>query len=369
MRPIGVAVVGVGDVAQRDYLPEFARLGEAVRLVAVSSRNADRAKSAAKRYGAARWSTDWHDLLADDVDVVVNLTPIQAHVEITLAAIERGKHVYSEKPLAFDRAAADDIARAAAARHVLVAAAPSVLLFPQVRQVASMIASGTVAQPVAVRARMSAGPPPWEGYLSDPTPFFAIGGGPLRDMGIYALHAVTGLFGPVRRVSAMSRRVRPWFEVLEGAHRGDRIPLEVDDDWHLIADLSSGLILDLHADFIADPGSSAELELFTPNGGVAASLLDVAAPIRVFGGTERGWSDVRVRFERADGGPDHILGVRHLIECVRSGRSTILSIEHAAHVIDIIAAAERSAADGVVVAVESTFPRPDLTDDSSEVRT
>jgi predicted dehydrogenase len=369
VKPIGVAVVGVGDVAQRDYLPEFERLGEAVRLIAVSSRSRARAEAAAERYGAARWSSDWRELLADDVDVVVNLTPIQAHVEITLAAIEQGKHVYSEKPLASDRAAADEIARAAATHHVLVAAAPSVLLFPQVRHVATLLASAGAAEPVAARARMSAGPPPWEGYLSDPTPFFAIGGGPLRDMGIYALHAVTGLLGPVRRVTAMSRRVRPWFEVREGPHLGDRIPLEVDDDWHVTAELTSGPILDLHADFIADPGSSPELELFTPDGGVAASLLDVAAPIRVFGGAERGWSEIRVPFERTDGGPDHILGVRHLIDCVRSGRPNILSVEHAAHVIDIIAAAERSAADGVVVAVSSTFPRPHLAGDSSEVST
>lgn len=360
MGPLAIGVIGVGDVAQRDYLPEFARLGDAARLAAVSSREGGRARDAALRFGAGRWSTDWRDLLAADVDIVVNLTPIQAHLEITLAAIERGKHVYSEKPLAPDRAGADRIREAAHSNGVVVVAAPSILLFPQVAAAAGILASSAFGPPVSVRTQVFGGVPPWDGYISNPTPYFVRGGGPLRDMGVYPLHAVTGLLGPVRLVTAMSRRTRPWFVVTEGPTAGRRVDIRVDDDWHLLAELHSGIVVSLYANFSARGSSGPELEILGSGGGLALSLLDVSAPIRFWQPEQDDWVDIPVAYQRAGGGPDHLLGVAHLVDCVRSGRSPIPSIEHAAHVIDVIAAAERSATEGRAIAIDSSFPSPTL---------
>src|SRR5262245_65565550 len=106
-----LAIVGVGDVAQRDYLPEFGRLGDRVELVVACSRTADRARDVAERFRIPRWTTSYDEAVAvDDVDAVLNLTPFSLHVEVTLAALEAGKHVYSEKPLALTSAEARVIA-------------------------------------------------------------------------------------------------------------------------------------------------------------------------------------------------------------------------------------------------------------------
>lgn len=359
MSSFGIAVIGVGDVAQRDYLPAFHRLGDSARLVVVSSRDANRARDVADRFGRPDWTTDWHAAVArPDVDIVVNLTPIPAHAEVTVAAIEAGKHVYSEKPLALDRASAERIGQAAYSRGVTVVAAPSILLFPQVRAAGRILADGSIGDVVSVRAHLSTGVPPWDGYISDPSPFFAAGGGPLRDMGVYALHAVTGLLGPVRAVTAMSRLTRSSFETSDGPAAGRTIAVEVDDDVHLLARLATGVIVSLYANFSIRGSASPELEILGSGGGLSLSLLDVSAPIRVLTSDATEWSEIPVEFERPEGGPDHVLGVAHLIECVQAQRAPILSVEHATHVIDVMDAVDLSSRNGVTTTVESTFAWP-----------
>ena len=70
------------------------------RLVAIAGRNEDAVAAAASRYGYERWTTDWHDLVADpEIGLFDNGGPNSLHAEPTIAAAEAGKHVICEKPL------------------------------------------------------------------------------------------------------------------------------------------------------------------------------------------------------------------------------------------------------------------------------
>src|SRR3954470_22621568 len=100
MAQVKLAFLGVGDVAQRDYLPHLNRLRDRVQLVAVCGHKPERACAVGGAFGVP-WFTDYHRMLAEtDADAIVNLTPIQLHTATTLAALKAGKHVYSEKPVA-----------------------------------------------------------------------------------------------------------------------------------------------------------------------------------------------------------------------------------------------------------------------------
>ena len=79
---------------------------------------------------------------ADDVDAILNLTPFSLHVDVTLAALAAGKHVYSEKPLALTSAEAGVIAERADRSGCVVVAAPCVLLFPQLRRAREIVEGG-----------------------------------------------------------------------------------------------------------------------------------------------------------------------------------------------------------------------------------
>lgn len=341
---VKVALLGCGDVAQRDYLPELHRLKDRVDLVAVCGLSETRAKDVADRYGVPSWFTDHRHMLDQvEVEAIVNLTPIQLHAETTLAALQAGKHVYSEKPAATTVAEAEQLRAVARERGLVLVCAPSILLYPQIQEASELIERQTIGSVHSAIGQGFGGVPPWSGYASDPSPFFAKGAGPVADMGVYPLHVVTGLFGSVRRVSAMAAQAQREFVVIDGPAQGKRVPIEVPDTWHLVMKFDGDLVVSILANNSAVGSRAPQLELFGLEGTVALNLLDVSAPIELL--DSDGWRSIKVKHERSSG-PDHLLGVEHLVECIQNGQDPIPSIEHAIHVLEIIEAADRSARNG-----------------------
>lgn len=349
-----LAILGPGDVAHRDYLPEFHRIADRAEIVAVCGRTETRAREVAERYGAA-WFTDEARMLDEaKVDAVVNLTPIQAHFETTMMALEAGSHVYSEKPLAGSVADARSLEQAAASRDLVVVAAPCVMVFPQIGIAQRLLAEDRIGAVLTARGVCVGAVPPWPGFGSDPTPYFSPGGGPLVDLGVYPLHAITGLLGPARRVSAMSLRVHEGFTVPDGPAEGTHVEVQVDDVWNVMLDLGGDAVATVEANYTAHGTRAAELELMGSRGTIALSVLDVSAPVEVLG-DDGIWETIEVPATGRAEGPDHLLGVEHLIECIEAGRPPVLSSAHAIHVLEIVEQATRAATEGIVVPLETTF--------------
>jgi predicted dehydrogenase len=307
------------------------RLTGRAELVAVCGRTLERVREVAEQYDIPARYDDYRTMLAEsDAEAVINLTPIQTHTESTLAALAAGKHVYSEKPVATTLDDARRIRDEADRRGLTLVCAPSVLLFPQVRFARELVDSGRIGTVHAALGRGYGGVPPWSGYPSDPSPFFARGAGPLADMGVYPLHAITGILGP-----------------------GKRVPIEVADNWHLMLDFGDRRLASVTANNVAQDSRAPQMELFGLEGTVSVNLLDVSAPVETLVSGE-GWTSHTIPHERS-GGPDHLLGVEHLVECLSSGARPIPSIDHAIHVVEIMGAASRSAAAGRAYDLETTF--------------
>ena len=97
---IKFGLIGCGDIAQKRVAPAL-RDSPICELVAVSRARSQLAESFAREFGARRWCTDWRELLQDDdISAVYVATPVHLHAEQTIAAIEAGKHVLCEKPMA-----------------------------------------------------------------------------------------------------------------------------------------------------------------------------------------------------------------------------------------------------------------------------
>src|SRR5215217_3887224 len=351
---VKLALLGCGDVAQRDYLPEIHRLAGRAELVAVCGRTSERVQHVAEQYDIPVRYDDYRSMLAaSDAEAVINLTPIQLHTETTLAALEAGKHVYSEKPIATTLDDAVRIRDEADRRGLTLVCAPSILLFPQVRFARELVKSGRIGNVHAALGRGYGGVPPWSGYPSDPSPFFARGAGPLADMGVYPLHAITGILGPAKRVSAFAAQARDGFVIEDGPFAGKRVPIEVPDNWHLMLDFGDGQLASVTANNVAQDSRAPQMELFGLEGTISVNLLDVSAPVETLLPGE-GWTSHTSPHDRA-AGPDHLLGVEHLVECLSNGARPIPSIDHAIHVVEIMEAAANSATTGRVINVESTF--------------
>lgn len=112
MERAGIGIIGCGSISGI-YLTNLTKQFVHIRVVACADLIRERSQSATAKYGVPRASTV-EELLGDpEVEIVVNLTPPRAHVEVSRAALEAGKHVYSEKPLATRRADGAAVLRAA----------------------------------------------------------------------------------------------------------------------------------------------------------------------------------------------------------------------------------------------------------------
>lgn len=109
---VGVAIIGAGGFAQGMHLPNLQKLGSNFQLIAIQSRTGFNARSVAIQYGAQYATTELQQVLDDpNVDLVIICTRHHLHVPMAIAALDAGKHVLLEKPLAISPAALDEIKR------------------------------------------------------------------------------------------------------------------------------------------------------------------------------------------------------------------------------------------------------------------
>lgn len=115
---VGIGIVGTG-FARKVQIPAFAAC-EGVELVSVASGHAENARSAAEEFGFTHFTGDWQETVSHaNVDLVCITTPPNLHREMTLSAIEHGKHVLCEKPMAMNAAEAEEMLAAANGKGVL----------------------------------------------------------------------------------------------------------------------------------------------------------------------------------------------------------------------------------------------------------
>lgn len=205
----GIALVGTGFVA--DYYMTTLANHPGLRLTGAFDKSPDQLKRFASFYGVRAYGS-LADLLADPaVITVVNLTNPESHFEISRLALEAGKHVYSEKPLAMRIDQAEALVALAAERSLTVAAAPANALSAAHKAVAAAISAGEIGTPRLVYAEMEDGAvfrdrwQSWRSRSGAPWPGlheFEIGC-TLEHAG-YALSWLVSLLGPVESLTAFS---------------------------------------------------------------------------------------------------------------------------------------------------------------------
>jgi predicted dehydrogenase len=358
MRTVNIGVVGCGEVAQRVYLPEFHRLNDKAALVAVCDTVEERARAAQQRFGARTYYTDLDRFLRQsNADIVVNLTPHKAHMPVSMAALEAGRHVYTEKPLAQSVDDATQLIEAARAHHVKLACAPVTLLLPTARRWQHLLREGAIGSATFARTQILA-PPIWEDFPPDHVWYFATGSGPLMDVGVYALTALTGLFGPALRVSAMAGTIMSERIIGDGPAAGRRFRTDVDDSVHLHLDFGR-LFATLDVSWCVQASRNEILEVYGEHGTLSGDPTYANTPIHIFR-PGSGWTveEPTSRLPRSD---DWFQGVAHLVDCVLHDTEPVPSATHARHVLDIMLTALRAAKEGRALALQTTFRLPTAT--------
>jgi predicted dehydrogenase len=146
--------------------------------------------------------TRWQDIIADDsIDAVDVCLPTHLHAEATEMALNAGKHVLCEKPLALDFATADRLVALAKERGKVLMAAQVLRFFPMYRQMAERVKSGTLGAVRAATFRRRCAAPPWAKWMQDKS----ISGGGVFDLLIHDVDMALHLFGVPSAVSATGR--------------------------------------------------------------------------------------------------------------------------------------------------------------------
>jgi predicted dehydrogenase len=163
---MGVAVIGTGAFAQAFHLPNLQRI-DGCHLEAVAARTGSSAKQAGDRFGARYCTTELDAILADPkVHAVVIATRHNLHAAQALAALDAGKHVFVEKPMALTVADCEAICAKAAETGLLVSVGYNRVFSPHAR--AAKAALAKVAGPKQVLYRCNAGPRPADHWSLDP---------------------------------------------------------------------------------------------------------------------------------------------------------------------------------------------------------
>lgn len=354
-----IGILGSGNIFGR-YVTGLARYPE-LEIVRVGDIDVARAKQASAEHNLPAWGDD-AELYADDsVDIVINLTPPVHHARTIIAALDAGKHVYVEKPLATTVADGEAVLAAAARTGRVLGSAPDTFLGSAAQTARKAIDSGLIGEPIGASAFI--GHSKAETWHPNPAFLFQQGGGPVMDMGPYYLAVLVNCLGPVSSVSAAGRIGTPERKITAPERTVETIEVTVPTHTAAVLTLASGVVVtaqmsfdvwDSELPFIEIYGSEGTLSLAFPN------HFDGDVRIRRHGDGD--WTVLEPALELfgAVGTREQArrgLGVRDLANAIEGGPHRA-NPAFAFHVLEALCAVESSAQQSRPVALTSSCERP-----------
>ncbi|MBO6159422.1 MAG: Gfo/Idh/MocA family oxidoreductase [Firmicutes bacterium] len=209
---VKVGVVGCGGICKGTYMPNMVNRFHIIDVVGCADKIESRAKWMEEHYGVKAMSVE-EMMNNPEIEVIVNLTYPESHVEISKMALEHGKHVYCEKMMAPTFEEAKMLYDLAKEKGLMFTTAPDTFLGAWVQSATKYIDDGFVGEPRTVHAQISR-------YYNPESPFFDTapkyfffplhyGGGFPFDLGGYYIHAMINMFGSIKRVAGFGGNLHP----------------------------------------------------------------------------------------------------------------------------------------------------------------
>ncbi len=272
MRKMGVGVIGCG-VISKAYMTAMQRFST-IELKAVADMRSATAEARGAEFGVPAMRVD-EMLKRDDVEIVVNLTVPLAHTDVSLAALNAGKHVHSEKPIGVNVAEARKVIDLAAAKGLRVGSAPDTFLGGSHQTARKLIDDGAIGAPVG--GSVFFGCPGHERWHPAPGFYYLRGGGPMLDMGPYYITDLVNLLGPVARVAGVASTPRATREITSEPRRGEIIPVHVPTHVAGTLEFVSGAVVQIGMSFDVPGHKHLPLEVYGTEGTLIVLIRTVSA--------------------------------------------------------------------------------------------
>jgi len=361
---LGIGIIGCGTISQTylDLAPTFAGLD----LRACADLNRQAAETRAKQYGL-RVETVHDLLLADDIDLIVNLTVPDAHYMVSHEILVHDKHVYSEKPLALsmrDGQALSDLARK---RKRRVGCAPDTFLGGAHQTARDVVDRGLIGEIVGGTCHvMSHGMEDWH---PNPDFFFKAGGGPILDLGPYYIASLLNLIGPVKRVGATTSAAFRNRTIGSGPRKGERISVETPTTIHAILEFHNGATITLTASWDVWAHGHAPMELYGTKGslflpdpnffGGDVVLALSSGETRRLNGNEHPFGVHNIDDNGSRRANYRAAGLADMVRSLHNGGDCRCSLDRALHAVDVMVSILKAGETGSFIDIDHPATRPE----------
>ncbi|WP_371169359.1 Gfo/Idh/MocA family protein [Aliiroseovarius sp. 2305UL8-7] len=368
-----VGLIGTGRISDI-YLKTLTK-SKTVEVAVCGSLDLRESWAKAAKYGVPHVASP--DEILDDptVDAILNLTIPAAHAQISLAALERGKHVYSEKPLVADLAQGRLVLDRANELGLTVGNAPDTFLGGRWQTVRRILDEGVIGRPTGVAAFV--GTHGTERHNPNPDFYYQAGGGPMLDLGPYYLSAMVFFLGPVARVVGLANRAFERRMIENGPRHGDWMDVEVDTHVQGMLEFESGVIGSITMSFDVWDSEMPRFEIYGENGTICIPDPDPVHGANMFQGEVwyRTQKTSRWSHQPRPKGREHWqvaknlhglnadnrgLGLIEMADAIKNGRVPRCSGELAYHVLEIMTGIVDSPIAGRFIDINSRPPIPDI---------
>ncbi len=371
--PLRVGLIGTGQISDI-YLQTCAKFKE-IEIVACGSLNQEESRAKAVLYNVERICAPDEIIVDREIDAILNLTTPAAHAQVSLAALEAGKHVYSEKPLASNIADAEHILTMAAANGLTVGTAPDTFLGGRWQTVRRLLDDGLIGRPTGVAAFV--GTHGTERHHPYPDFYYQAGGGPMLDLGPYYLTAMVFFLGPISRVAGLANRAFDRRMIECGPRNGTWMNVEVDTHVHGMLEFECGVIGSITMSFDVWDSETPRLEIYGEKGTICIPDPDPIHGANIFHGevwyrtressrwTHQPRPTGREQWQVAE---NHYrlnedsrgIGLVEMAYAIRESRLPRASGELAFHVLEVMTGILNSSGKGEFVKIASRPPIPDI---------
>lgn len=355
MKKVKAAMVGVGAISGI-YLQNIHMLFHEVELKGVCDLIPERAQKAKEQYPELVIYETMHDAFADaEIEIIINLTRPYEHFAVTDAALDAGKHVYTEKPLGATLAEGRALFDKAQAKGLLIGGAPDTFLGAGMETCRRLIDDGYIGTPVGAAAFMICRG--HESWHPDPAFYYQFGGGPMMDMGPYYVTALVNMLGGVQKVTGVTRTTFPERVITSNPHRGEVVKVEVPTYITGILQFASGAVGTVFTTFDVHSTTQARLEVYGSEGTlICPDPNTFGGPISLLRPQEGTYREMPLVYDYAENSRG--LGLADMANALRTGRAFRAQGEQLLHVLEIMTAFERSSQQEKAVAIESTYEQP-----------
>jgi len=355
MAAVKTGIIGIGKISGI-YLENLSKFFKNIEIVAVCDFFIYRASEVATKYSIPKVYASKEEMFAaDEIALIINLTRPNEHYGVISAALEAGKHVYTEKPLAPSLVEGQELATLAASHKLLLGGAPDTFLGAGIQTCKKLIDDGVIGMPVGATAAMiNRGHEHWH---PDPEFYYKAGGGPMFDMGAYYLTVLINLLGGIRKTSAMARASFKQRTITSKPKYGTAINVDVPTYITGIMQFDSGVIgtiftsFDVHYDesfHLEIYGSDATLRLPDPN--------TFGGPVMLYRQKTKIWQEIPMAYPFAD--DSRGIGVVGMANAILTGGQDFPAQDtQLLHVLEVMESFQKSSDTGIEVIIGSKFKR------------